>query len=270
MNGISRVFSALIIGSLVSFSSADQTTASINLTVISYNILHGTNQQNEDALTSQAAAIAAERPNLVGLQEVDNRCARSGKVDQMKELARLTGLSAAFGAHIPYQGGEYGLGLLSRYPLTDIRTDRISLVNKDGTTETRALLSATATVDEGTTVRLATVHMALNQESRLMQAKEIVKYLRPDDQTVVLTGDFNAEPGSPEIQLLEKSFRMLNDPRVHTFPVGKPVKTIDYIMISRGARVKSTGSAVRIDVPHSDHYPVTATVELKTRNAVVP
>jgi len=241
-------------------TGAAETTAPATLTVVSYNILHGTNQQGDNALTSQGLALLALQPGLVGLQEVDNQCARSGRVDQMKELERITGMHAAFGPHDDYQGGQYGLGLLSRFPLSDIQTDRITLFTKEGNTETRALLSATATLDDGTTVRLATVHMGLNQESRLVQAREIVGYLKPGEQTVLLTGDFNAEPGAPEMGILENAFQNLGD-GLYTFPVGNPVKTIDYIMTSKDAGARVREWRVVTEVVHSDHYPVLAEVE---------
>lgn len=95
-----------------------------------------------------------------------------------------------------------------------------------------------------------------------MQAKEIVKYLKPGRQTVILTGDFNAEPGTAEIQFLEKHFRTLNDPDSHTFPVGEPVKTIDFVMVSSDARSEATEARVNTGVVYSDHYPVTAIVKL--------
>lgn len=233
--------------------------------VVSYNILHGTNQQNENSLTSQALALIELKPDLVGLQEVDDKCARSAGVDQMKELARLTGMHSAFGPHFDFQGGQYGLGLLSRYPLSDVRTDRITLITKEGTTETRALLSATATLDGGTTVRLATVHMGLNQPSRIIQAREILKHLKPAEQTVVLTGDFNAEPGTEEITILEEALQNTGTSDNGTYPVGKPIKVIDYIMVSRAVLAERSNYHVHTEVPHSDHYPISVELSLKAR-----
>ena len=38
------------------------------------------------------------KPDLIALQEVDHKTSRTEKVDQAKELARLTGMHVVFGA----------------------------------------------------------------------------------------------------------------------------------------------------------------------------
>ncbi len=236
----------------------------VKLRIMSYNILHGTDQSGSDALTSQGLAIKQAAPDLVGLQEVDVKCRRSGSVDQMAVLSRLTGMHKAFAPHIDYQGGLYGLGLLSRYPLSDVRNDRITLYTKEGTTETRALLSAVATLDDKTTVVMATVHMGLDKRTRLKQAEEIVQYLGDRGAPVVLTGDLNAEPGTPEIDRLEKQFINAGAENLadHTYPAGEPVKTIDFILLDKATSWAVQGFHVMSDVTWSDHYPLMTTVTL--------
>ena len=63
-----------------------------------------------------ARVIKSVKPDLVALQEVDNKAGRSGRVDQATELARLTGMRPVFGANIPLQGGHSGNAILSRFP----------------------------------------------------------------------------------------------------------------------------------------------------------
>ena len=60
------------------------------LRVMSYNIHIGENAANEDQLKNIADFIKSSKADIVGLQEVDSVCKRSGKVDQMKFLAENT------------------------------------------------------------------------------------------------------------------------------------------------------------------------------------
>jgi len=228
------------------------------LRVMSFNILHGTNSSGTMTLEKQADAIKAAKPDLVGLQEVDDKVDRSRRVDQAKRLGELTGMHYAFGAHYEYQGGHYGNAILSRFPLSDVRDYRISLFSKDGTTETRNLISATATLDDGSTVVIASVHMGLNQESRLVQAEEIVDYLDDSGVPTILTGDLNAEPGTPELARLQKLFAATGTSVTGTYPVGAPAKTIDFIMVSRQDLRSVESYKVLNDVTYSDHYPIMA------------
>ena len=61
--------------------------------IMTYNIRHGTPTDNEHInIAATAAAIAAESPDFICLQEVDKNCGRSGNVDQAAYLAEATGL----------------------------------------------------------------------------------------------------------------------------------------------------------------------------------
>jgi len=244
----------ILIGCLPMAAAAQE--SGHQLRVMSFNILHGTNSSGTVTLEKQAEAIKEVKPDLVGLQEVDDKVDRSKRLDQPKKLGELTGMYYAFGAHFEYQGGHYGNAILSRFPLSDVRDRRITLFTKEGTTETRNLISATAMLDDGSTVVIASVHMGLNQESRLVQAGEIVDYLDDYDVPVILTGDFNAEPGTPELARLQKMFAATGTSVTGTYPVGAPTKTIDFIMVSRQDLLSVETYKVLSDVPYSDHYPI--------------
>lgn len=57
------------------------------------------------------------QPDLVALQEVDQKTGRSSGIDQAAELGHLTGMHWVFGKAMDYQGGGYGLAVLSRFPI---------------------------------------------------------------------------------------------------------------------------------------------------------
>ena len=72
--------------------------------VLTYNIHHGEGMDGRIDLVRQAEILNREAPDLVALQEVDRGTKRSGGVDQLAELGRLTGLTPTFGRAIDFQG----------------------------------------------------------------------------------------------------------------------------------------------------------------------
>ncbi len=95
--------------------------------IMSYNIHHGANRQEVNTLAEIGRFIKESGVDLVGLQEVDSMCNRSGKVDQMKKLGEITGMQYAFVRHFAYDGGAYGLGILSKYPISEVRNGQRNL-----------------------------------------------------------------------------------------------------------------------------------------------
>ena len=99
--------------------------AAQDIRLMSYNILHGKGADGQVDIPRIAAVISREKPDFVGLQEVDRGVSRSHGLDERAELGRLTGLHPTFASAFPYRGGEYGRAMLSReVPLT---VDKIQL-----------------------------------------------------------------------------------------------------------------------------------------------
>ena len=88
----------------------------VRLSVMSYNIHVGIGMDKKLDLARIAEVIKRERVDIVGLQEVDRGVERTGRVDEIRELARLTGMDYAFAHNLDYQGGQYGVAVLSRFP----------------------------------------------------------------------------------------------------------------------------------------------------------
>src|SRR5438067_1970465 len=70
-----------------------------------------------DNLPRVAELVRSTGADIVLLQEVDRGTNRSGHVDQPAVLARLTGFTASFGKSLDYDGGLYGIAVLSRWPV---------------------------------------------------------------------------------------------------------------------------------------------------------
>jgi len=243
-----------IIAVFLIFSSGISQSNSQTLKVMSYNIHVGQNSKNEDKLKEIAEFIKASKADIIGLQEVDSVCNRSGKIDQMKFLAEQTGMYYAYARHFAFDGGSYGLGILSRYPLHTIKNNRIS-VTIAGKPETRALLSASF-FQRKKEISFATVHMDYrDQRSRLKQSEEIVKMFSGNRNPVILTGDFNAKPGTKELLALEVFFTDVSYLSGPTYPAVKPLNRIDFIMLSK-AHLNKVKKQETLAVEYSDHLPV--------------
>ncbi len=93
------------------------------LRVLTYNIHHGEGTDGNIDLPRQAEIVKSIQPDLVALQEVDQRTERTSGVNQLEELARLTGMHAQFGKAMDYSGGSYGVAVLSRWPFVSTRND---------------------------------------------------------------------------------------------------------------------------------------------------
>jgi endonuclease/exonuclease/phosphatase family metal-dependent hydrolase len=233
--------------------------------VMTYNIHHGADRHEVNTLKEIGSFIKSTGADLVGLQEVDSMCIRSGKEDQMKTLAKLTGMHYAFVRHFAYEGGAYGLGILSKFPIANIRNDRITALGKDGEKKTLALLSADVMLSKKRKIIFSTVHFALDQPTRITQSKEVLQYLM-SELPVIITGDLNAEPGQKEILELDKSYTSISKEGEAnlTFPDSGAVKKIDYVFVKTKALKKSVDSKVLTGVHFSDHLPLV--VEIVVEN----
>jgi len=83
---------------------------------MTYNIHIGIGMDKKTDLKRIAGVINHEHPDLVGLQEVDRGVERTQRVDEIAEIAKLTRMEYAFAYNLHYQGGQYGVAILSRVP----------------------------------------------------------------------------------------------------------------------------------------------------------
>jgi len=233
--------------------------------VMTYNIHHA-NPPSENGKIDMAAiarVINQEKPDLVALQEVDIHTERSGKkLDQARELARLTGLKSFFMKALDYQGGEYGIAVLSKLPILDSAG---YLLPRDPALggEDRAVASITVQLPGNKKIIFASTHLDLEEGNRLSQAKALIGHFEKSGLPMVLGGDFNALKGSPVIDLFDRHFtRTCRDDCAPTIPVTNPNRTIDFIMFKPTSRFKVLNTRVIVEQYASDHLPVVAEMEI--------
>lgn len=221
------------------------------LRVLSWNLHHGVGGDGKLDLERIAKVIRDANPDLVALQEVDNQCARSGKIDQTAELARLTGMTGVFGKAMNYDGGGYGQAILSRHPILSNQVH--PLPSSD---EPRIAFEAVVTID-GKETRFLTVHLDLDDTKRLAQSELIAKLHPNSPQPAILCGDFNTTPASPALEAIKKSWDIIakKEP-AFTCPADKPDTEIDHVF----TRGMSAASPVIVlpEATASDHRPIFA------------
>lgn len=235
-----------------------------SLRVMSYNIHVGVGMDKRLDLKRIADVILREKPDLVGLQEVDRGVERTGRIDEIAELARLTKMDYAFAHNLDYQGGQYGVAILSRYPI--LATDHRRYMNLREA-ERRGFLRAEVFAD-GLRVNFVTTHLDYrDKDNRLHETRQLTAALKAFDAPVIIAGDFNDEPTGESYKLLLEDFKdaWLNAGAGagFTFPSDKPAKRIDYIFI-KGEKIK-VRRAWTTNSLASDHLPLAAELELKSR-----
>ena len=114
----SWIVSILLLGPSLLVLGKDNPSGERNsLKILSYNIKHGRGMDGRVDLKRTAEVIRSFSPDLVTLQEVDKNCTRSGSIDLTQELAGILKMEGRFGKFMDFQGGEYGMAVLSRFPI---------------------------------------------------------------------------------------------------------------------------------------------------------
>ncbi|TWV99325.1 endonuclease [Chitinophaga pinensis] len=234
---------------------------------MTYNIHHANPPSRPDVIDLDAIArvINAQQPDLVALQEVDVHTGRSGRdVHEAALLAAKTGMHAFFAKAIPYDGGEYGIAVLSRYPVKEGQA--YALPSIPGVkAEPRALCTVTVTLPGGKQVMMASTHLDVtrNDSIRILQTKEIIRIAGKAGMPVILAGDMNAKEGSRAINILDSTFTRTCRSCPFTIPVETPTRAIDFIMYSPSAAFQVAQHRVIDERYASDHLPVMATLIFK-------
>jgi endonuclease/exonuclease/phosphatase family metal-dependent hydrolase len=227
------------------------------LRIASYNIRHGRGMDDEVDLERTAGVLNALRPDIVALQEVDEGTTRSGNVDQSRELGRLTGLDPAFGAFMDYQGGRYGMAILSRYPI-----DRAWSIELPPGNEPRVALAARIVRPPADTVVVVNVHFdwVADDGFRFAQAQALAAVLDTLAYPFVLVGDLNDQPGSRTHALFEARALQATAPENArlTFPADAPGREIDFVFGGPHGAWQVRSARVVDERVASDHRPVVA------------
>ena len=209
--------------------------------------------------------------SVIGLQEADRHCERSGNVNTAKLIADELGMHYAWAAP-PHpkdeeaKEDETGVALLSPYPLADV--ERIVLPHAGPGGRRRVALGATVRFDPVRQVRVYTVHA----ETRLAIAKKTEQWRavldsldarHPKEMRVVVLGDFNTIKDKD----VRAARRLFDEAQFNTpFPDNTSTwKTLffklklDWLWLRN---LDATAHGIAHHVKFSDHWPLWVKVRL--------
>lgn len=259
MKHISKVVFVIIVLAINIFCKTVQQTKSSNdeaITILSYNVRNCLGLDNRVNYQRVANVIKKTNPDMVALQELDSATSRSKGISVLNELATLTGMVPTYRASIDYQGGKYGIGILTRQ--TPLRIGSMALPGKE---EQRSVVMV-----EMKNYALACSHFSLTEADRLTSVEIIDQFTAKYTNPVFLAGDLNATPGSPVIKAFSKNWQFLSDTTQFTMPANKPTKCIDYIMVRKqqtAYSLKLLKTMVENEPVASDHLPVWVKVRIE-------
>lgn len=242
-------------------------SAPFDISILTYNIHHANPPSREGLIDVEGIArvIREQAPDLVALQEVDVHTTRSGvTLDQAQAIAERAGMTAYFAKAIPYAGGEYGIAILSRYPVVDWKNIPLPL---DSTTrgEPRTLAMATVKLPNGKQLVFACTHLDAQgaDTNRQLQIRKILELTGQQSLPVVIAGDFNAVPESNVMKQFDSRFtRTCHQDCGYTIPEVNPNRTIDYIGFAPANAFRVKTHQVIDESYASDHRPVKAVLSL--------
>jgi len=233
--------------------------------VVTYNIRHGAGLDERIDLERIARVLRSLDADVIALQEVDSVVRRSGREDQAKRLGELLGMNHAFGAFMDYQGGRYGMAILSRCAIRRVNPVRLP----DGN-EPRIALAVELDAPGGP-VTMVNVHFdwVADDGYRFAQAQRVARFLDSLSTPYILAGDFNDRPHTRTLSLFRERAReaaKMGEQRF-TFSADDPNRELDYVFVSGKDRWRVVDVDVVEETVASDHFPVVA--ELVLRRAPV-
>ncbi|MCY7288705.1 MAG: endonuclease/exonuclease/phosphatase family protein [Cryobacterium sp.] len=236
-----------------------------NVLVMTWNIQGGYSKSGQYVIGEQGLFIKSLAPDIVMLQEVQEALSKgiggrngSHGVEQTEALAQATGLSHhRFWMLEDWRGSRAGIGLLSRWPLTDIEQLPVRRPwytflpwSYEGP---RGILSASVIVDGGAW-RVSTTHMSHNGgEYHVNHTRQLAEQAQqaPAGVWPVLGGDFNLGQDDPLFAGLRTTMAVVAG-------VGGE---IDLIWVGKSAAYKASGAATVDCGEISDHNPVLVTLD---------
>ena len=196
--------------------------------------------------------LRAERPDIVGLLEVDTGSLRAGLVNQVEHLARLLG-------HYSTWECKYGAESLNHY-MPIVRKQANAFLAAPHVAAQRFHYFDTGIKRLIIELELADVcvflvHLSLKYRHRQSQLRDLHDLVVKSTKPVIVAGDFNAFWGNHEIYLFTRASGLTsaNLRQLPSFPARTPRMELDFVLVSAGVEVTD----FRIpDVRFSDHRPL--------------
>jgi endonuclease/exonuclease/phosphatase family metal-dependent hydrolase len=212
------------------------------LRVMTYNIQQGFDRVGNTALPDQLAAIRRVQPDVLAVEESDTARVANGNTDAVRYFADHLGMYSYYGPTTT--AGTFGIALLSKYPILKAATFYLYSA-REQTACIQAIIEA-----NGVSYNVFVTH--LGNGGPMVQLVDVLN--RVDGApNVILMGDFNFDPSTPQYTL---ATRILADAWLERWPDGRQLPgpggegRIDLILVSPSAEVID---AEYVPDPASDH-----------------
>lgn len=225
--------------------------ADAGVRVAAYNLRMGYGISGRFEADAVARLLAREGADVVLLSEIDRGWLLNGGQDQLRILARMLGMHAAFG---PAADPVWGDAVLSRTALTDVHNE--PLPSYGAATGAQVLVAQTRA--RGRSLTVVATHLQPGSggtDDTVAQARRLAAVMRRQRGAVVAGGDLNTTPGSRAWQVLAStgfSDALATARPMRTSPADHPAEQIDHLFV-RGVRARDPRA---LEVQLSDHLPV--------------
>ncbi len=238
------------------------------LRLMDWNVKYGNGVHGQLDAEAILAAVRAQAPDVLVLQEVNRGWPIGGGTDLAEYLSRQLRMAYHWS---PAADGQFGNVILTRLPMTEVSLHRLPWVQPP---QRRSYAAVTLTLASGHRLRLFDTHLQHHRENRPTRIAQINALLaawgqRPD---TIIAGDMNSWPDWPEPQLYrDAGLVSAQDVTGHgaelTSPTPLATNRIDYVWGTPDLRFSDF--AVLSDVVVSDHFPLVVTITLTTPTVTV-
>ena len=243
------------------------------LRIMTYNVHACVGMDERLDVRRIARVISQSQADIVALQELDVRRARSGFRDQAEEIARLLEMQCHFHPAWALEEENYGDAILSRVPLELVRAGE--LPSKSDRHEPRGAIWVEAQLEPGLNVQIINTHLSLYPAERYLQTEALANdWVRPAKErgTTIVCGDFNAMPSSSSYRILNQVTRDVQKYGVRgrttpTYFSPKPLARIDHIFVTDDVGIEDAHVIdTRLARVASDHLPLVADLVVQSKD----
>lgn len=208
-----------------------------------------------------ADIVALNEVFFQGIQETYNN-----QTEKLSKIAEYPYYVESVGQELSF--ATIGNAILSKYPIEDVEKISVLAPTEDERRkgenkwyEDRAILSIVVNVN-GEKVRVMTTHFGLNMLEQERMVNTLIPLIENSKFPIILMGDFNTQPHTDILLPIYEKLKSCADEKGNTeftFSSFNPHGTIDYIFVSKGAKVKEF--LVRTEIL-SDHRACQADIEI--------
>lgn len=193
--------------------------------------------------------------DLVALQEADGGSLRSFFINQVEYLAKKADFP-----HWHHQTNrnlgkfaQHSNGLLSKYKPYQVTTYKLP-----GLIPGRGVMEARYGAPENPLIVLM-AHLALSKTARTYQFNFISSLVNQFEHVVVM-GDLNCQPNSPEMGMLLRDTKLCRPNTIYnTYPSWRPKRNIDHILTTQSVKIRKVEV---LNESLSDHLPLAVEIQI--------